>query len=207
MAHQLSSAQQRTAAQEWQRNAVRCRAMPYCAVLCRAVPWYVLCCTYSFVQCQVSFELSYRVPVLLHHVCTYIVEAQKMHTQFSAQPSYSSVAQRSTVRCRAVPCFVLRCGAVPRCAVLSFEHAAVPGIVRSTRYPRMYSSFSFLHFNVLSWSCFFSPTTPLTVDQNVNRPTSTQHSTGQSALPKYLLAIPNRSLHQIMSLYFCPLHI
>ena len=51
----------------------------------------------------------------------------------NARPAQISLAihpaaQRSAVRCRTVPCLALRCGAVSCCAVLSFEHTAVPGI-------------------------------------------------------------------------------
>ena len=41
-------------------------------------------------------------------------------------------------------------------------------------------------------------------DQNVAPPTSTQHSTGQLALHKQLLALSIRCTHQIMGLFFLP---
>ena len=94
-----------------------------------AVPCCVLCCTYSFVlrTCQVSVdEVSYLVQQYRgtpHQLCIiYIVDSRKKHFQLS----YNSVA-RSAAPCGAVPCPAVRCGSVPCCAVLSFEHTAVPG--------------------------------------------------------------------------------
>ena len=73
-------------------GVVPCRAVRYCAVLCSAVCFLYL----LFRTCQVSFEVSYQVPVLLLQ------------------------AHRSAVRCRAV-----LCGAVPCCVLCctySFVH-------------------------------------------------------------------------------------
>ena len=115
---QLSSAQQRTAALV-QQSAAPCGAM-----LCRAVCFAVLTRSYM----PVSFEVS------LHQVCTYyVVELQTMHPQLRSARLHiylSSAAQRSAVRCGAVPCPAF-CGAVSCGAVLSFEHTAVvPGMIQ-----------------------------------------------------------------------------
>ena len=144
----------------------------------------------------------------------------KKRTPSSALPRYSSAAQCSAVRCRAVPCLV-RCGAVmcrpchavPCCAVccisntqqyqISCEKYQVPGAAMNTRVRIVeQTSFCFLHLIVLSRSCLFFANYTRTADQNVASPTSTQHSTGQAALPKELLALPNRWMHHIMGLLF-----
>ena len=116
--------------------------------------------------------------------------------------------------CNAVPCPVF-CGAVSCCAVLSLEHTAVPGIMRSTRYHvpvlyvRVYSSFC-SHLIILSRisPCFFPANYTLTADQNVTS-TSTQYNAGQLALHKRLLALSIRYSHQIIiGLFFPPrLHV
>ena len=114
--HQLSSAQQRTAAQAQQRSAVQCRALPCCVVLCRAVPCCVLYCICSFVQCQESFEV------------------------------FCSAAQRSAMRCCAVPCPAVRCGAVRCCAVLCLTACfAVLTRSYDTRYRSKYTSYRYHH--------------------------------------------------------------
>ena len=111
------------------------RAVQYCAVLCRALPCCVLCCVLTIWYTPASFEVSYHVPVLLQHqVCTHCIFLGSISIndpQLSSAHSYiySSAAQRRAVRCRAVPCLALRCGAaVSCCAVLSSENTAVPGI-------------------------------------------------------------------------------
>ena len=90
------------------------------------------------------------------------------------------------------------CGAVPCCAVLSLEHAAVPGIMRypvpTGMYVRMYSFFRFLHLIVLSRSSFFSRKLhPYWRSERDFLNKHTQRSTGQSALRlQQLLALSNR---------------
>ena len=113
-----SSAQQRTAAAALaQQSAALCFA-----VLCRALPCCVLCCVFTSSYMPVTFEASYHVPVLLILCATpglYIL--RRCWITNNAPPAqvspamYSSAAQRSAVRCRALP-FVLRCCVVRRCA-------------------------------------------------------------------------------------------
>ena len=78
---------------------MRCRAVRYCAALCG-----VLRCTFYFVH--VRYHSKYHT----RFVSTTLLSHKKC-TPRSAQPSNSSAAPRSAVRCRAVPC--LPCGAVP----------------------------------------------------------------------------------------------
>ena len=93
--------------------------MPCCAVLCRAVPCCAVpCCTYFSVHARYHYEVSCQVPV--HQVCTYYLLNHKKCTPRSAQLSYSSAAQRSAVRYRALSCPVVPCRALPCCAVLRF---------------------------------------------------------------------------------------
>ena len=151
--HSASSPAQRRAVP---RGAVPCRALP-CparALPCGAVQCCAMlpafCCLFIH-ACQVSFEVSYH----RYYCCTYhvrCVESQEKCSHSSAQPSYSSAAP---------------CGAVPCCAVLSFEDTAVPGIMRypvpTGMYVRVYSSFvRVLQLIVLSRSSFFfSKITPI----------------------------------------------
>ena len=118
-----------------------------------------------------------------------------MHAQLRSAQLYTA-QQRSTLPCRA-----LHCGAVPCRAVLSFEHRGVPGIIRVVAY----SFFCFFSFDFSRSPCF-SPHANYTrtANQNVSPPTSTQHSTGQFALHRQLLALSFRYLHQIMGLLFLP---
>ena len=73
---------------------------------------------------------------------------------------YSPAAQRSAVRSRTVRCRALRCGAVSCCAVLSFEHRAVPGIIRVVVMCYL-SSFFFFYtmyaFNLIFHGPLFFP--------------------------------------------------
>ena len=81
-----------------------------------------------------------------------------MHAQLSPA-IYSPAAQRSAVRSRAVRCRALRCGAVSLRCVLSFEHRAVPGIMRVVVYGvLLFLFFLFLHVFDLSRPPVFSPT-------------------------------------------------
>ena len=150
---------ERTTALAHQHSAVQfhagpCRALPcpavrYCsAVLCNAVPCCVLFAVLFIHACQVSFEVSHHQ----YYCCTYhvlCVESQKKCSHSSAQPSYSSAAP---------------CGAVPFCAVLSFEDTAVPGIMRypvpTGIYVRLYSSF-FRFLELILGPPFFSKITPV----------------------------------------------
>ena len=111
-----------------------------------------------------SIFVKYHVPVLLHQVCTYQVLRCwiTMHAQLRSVQLYID-QQRSAAPCGAVP------GRALPCAVLSFEHIAVPGILRVLF---AFSSFDF------SRSPGFSPHANYTriADQNVAPPTSTaQH--------------------------------
>ena len=108
---------------------------------------------------------------------------------------HSSTAQRCAVPCGVVPCLALRCGVVLRCALFRTYSSA-------TGIRVVYSSFVFSTFD-LSWSpCLFPRANyTRTADQNVTPPTSTQHSTGQFALHKQLLALSNRCSYQIMGIF------
>ena len=82
----------------------------------------------------------------------------------TAQLSPVVVQQRSAVRCRAAPCLALRCCGVLRCA--SFEHRAVPGIMRYSVPTGMYdvrvykSYFRVLHL-IVSLGPLCSKITPM----------------------------------------------
>ena len=122
-------------------GAVRCRAAPcgavrcvpyravQCAVLCSALPCCVLSCTYSFVHANIFRSIIPRTgtttPGLYILRCWIANNAPQL---ISAQLYIAQ--QRNAVRCHAVPCLALRCGAVSCCAVLSFEHTPVPGIIQ-----------------------------------------------------------------------------
>ena len=77
-----------------------------------------------------------------------------------------------------MPCLALRCGSVSCCAVLYFEHTAVPGVYV------LYIPFCLLviHLIYLCRSPFIAPHANYTcnADQNVTPPTSTQHSTDRA---------------------------
>ena len=130
---QLRPAPHRSATIAQQRSAVQCRALRCPAMLCgalqlssaersavryRALPCCVPCCTFTSSCMPVTYEVSYHVPALLfqRQVCTYyVVGSQTMHPAQVSPAIYSSAAQRSAVRCRALP-FVLRCCVVRRFA-------------------------------------------------------------------------------------------
>ena len=191
---QLSSAPQRTTAITQQRSTVRGRAVRFCAVLFRAA-----CFAALFRTCRVLLEVIISYPVMvqlyryqgLYAPGTSLLK-YKICTPSAAQPSYSSAAQRSAVRYRAVPCLALRCG-----AALYFEHTA-PRVMRSTRYQASLCTCVLVFLLILlPFDCplsvlmflLYSQITP--VYQNVTSPASTQHSTalhstGQSALHKYI---------------------
>ena len=154
----------------------------------------------------------YRVPVLQQQVDSYIPEygSESQCTPGPDNPIYiepSSAVQRR-FGCRAVRCLAMRCGAVLVCAVLCFEHTALPRI-----RVVVHSYFNlFLHFMTsLGPMVFHRPKlTPVncTADQNVTPPTSAQHITGQIALHKKLLALSVQSSHQTTGLLFLPiLHV
>ena len=113
-----SSALERIAALAKQ-SAAPC-ALPCFAVLRHAACFAVLLLVRTYTTYMpVTFEVSYHVPVLTHQVCLYIIiRCWIMNNAPPAQVSpaiYSSAAQRSVVRCRALP-FVSRCCVVRRCA-------------------------------------------------------------------------------------------
>ena len=94
--------------------AVPCRAVQLCAVMCSDACCAALTLLYKSGLIWRSIVQQYRGTP--HQVRTYyIVESQKLHSQLSRP-------QRRAVRCRVVPCLVLRSGAVPCCALLSFQH-------------------------------------------------------------------------------------
>ena len=149
LAHQLSSAQQRTIALA-QQSAASCFA-----VLCRAV----LCCVACFAvlirsYMPVSFEVSYHVPALLHQICNITsLNHNKCNPQLSLTQLY--IAQQ-----RAVPCLSLRCGVVSCTVLLSFEHIAVaPGIIQVPG-TGMYDTWCVLVFWFSSVDCSLSVPMP-----------------------------------------------
>ena len=185
LAHQLSSANQGTAALAQRRGAVPGRAVWYCAVLCRAVR----CCVMLYLPCallymlirtgQVSLEVSYQA--VLHQVCTYcIVESQKMQSQLSSV----QLLLNSAARPLALPCGVVPCCAFFFCIYSTRYHATyqVPG-TGMNMCTRLFAFCVYLYVLSRFSLCFFLRTLhPYTADQNVTSPTSTQHSSGQSAL-------------------------
>ena len=109
---------------------------------------------------------------------------EKLLSQLSsAKLKLSSAALCDAVRCRALPC-----GTVPCCAVLSFEHLAVPDIMRypipTGMYVRVYSSFfRVLHLiSSLGPPLFFGKLYPHWRSERDIANNHTQHSTGQPAL-------------------------
>ena len=89
-----------------------------------------------------------RTDITTPEVCTHayyrtsIVESQCMHRQLSSSPAIFS-------------CLTLGCGAVSCCAVLSFEHTAAPGMMRSIRYQTCH--YEHAHVRVKrTHSCFCS---------------------------------------------------
>ncbi len=120
-----------------------------------------------------------------------------------------SEAPCGAVRCGAVPCPSF-CGAVSCGAVRSFEHTTV-AVPRMIKVPALCTCcvlvFCFLQLIVLSRSPCFRPPANVTrtAVQNVTS-TSTQHSAGQLALHKHLLALLSiRYSHQIIKgLFFLP---
>ena len=119
LARQLSSAQQRTAALAQQRNAVQCRALPYGAVLCDDMPCFAVLRALLYLlfrTCQIrSIILGTGTTTHTRFVRTTL--KHKICILSSAQPSYSSAAQRRVVPCGAVFCVL---GAVLCRAALCF---------------------------------------------------------------------------------------
>ena len=134
-----------------------------------------------------------------------------MHAQLRSVRLYTaqqrSVAPCGAVRCGAV-CPSLRCCVVLRC-VLSFEHRAVPGIIRVVVY---YSYFFFFYMYLIFHGPLFFPHAkyPSTADQNVTPVTKAQSTAehNRAICSKQLLALSNRCSHQIMGFFFLPpLHV
>ena len=167
----------------------------------------------------IIFRVSCHVPVLLilHQVCTYdvVVGSQTMHPQLSSARLFIAqqrrAAQSSAVRCRALP-FVLQCCVYVLLNIrqqLLVVVAVVSGMIeiRGSCTCFVYSSFCFLQLIVLSRSPCPPPPTNIarTAVQNVTS-TSTQHSAGQLALHKHLLALLSIPFaHQIITgLFFLP---
>ena len=101
-----------------------------------------------------------------------------MHAQRRSVRLYTaqqrSVAPRGALRCGAV-CPSLRCCVLLRC-VLSFEHRAVPGIIRVGVYFFFSSFFFFYMYSILHGPLFFPHANyPRTADQNVT-PVTKAHS-------------------------------
>ena len=116
MAHQLSSAQQCSGDLAQQRSAVPCRAGRCCDIMCRAA----YCCAVL----SLSYMPAGIIPSIIPGTGTprlYVLRCGITKNALSAQLSDGLAAQRSAVRCCAVPCPALRCGAAPcygalRCA-------------------------------------------------------------------------------------------
>ena len=117
----------------------------------------------------------------VHTIRYYAVGSQC--TPSSDQSGFYTSQQRSVAPCGAVRCGAvcpsLRCRVVLRC-VLSFEHRAVPGIIRVVVYH--FSSFFFFYmYSIRSCTapCFFPHAKhPRTADQNVT-PVTKAHSTAE----------------------------
>ena len=117
-------------------GAVPCCAVRYRSVLCRAVPCCVLSCSSSFVHARYysKYHTRYRyysTPLISPkfscvQISTYtrcvstMLLSHKKCAPSSAQPSYSSAAQRP-----AVACLALRCGAVRADCVLFRAYSAM----------------------------------------------------------------------------------
>ena len=123
--------------------AMPCGAMPFGGVIRTVIP---------------------PVLLLLYVPGTMCVESQK--NALTAQLSPAIAQQRSAVRC-CVRCPTLPCGAVPCCAVLSFEHTAVPGVMR---YP--VPTGVYVCRCVLIFSSFFSIRLSVVLSQFLLRPFS-----------------------------------
>ena len=148
--------------------------------------------------------------------CTtaHIAETQKNDLQTQLCPATSIAQQRSAAPCGTVP-FALGCGAVPCCAVLSFEHTEyqvscekhqVPGADICTCID--YKCFCFLlHSIVLTRSCFVLQVAPVLPITTWHR--QQEHSTAQANQPctssswHYQIA----SCIKSWASHFCPLHI
>ena len=85
-------------------GAVRCRFLPCGGVLYRAARYSVLSLSYKPGIIWKKYRTRYRFYCNTRFVRTTLIEEQK-YTSSSAQPSHTSAAQRSAVRCRAALCF------------------------------------------------------------------------------------------------------
>ena len=163
-----------------------------------------------------TYRYYYTIPGLYIPSGTTLLDHNARPAQISPA-IYSLAAQRSAVRsraepCGAVPCPSLRCCVVLRC-VPSFEHRAVPGIIRVVVYYFFSFSFSACIYLIFHGPLFFPPRKLPPYcrwERNTgnNKHTAQLSTTGQFALHKKLLALSNRCSHQIMGLFFLPpLHV
>ena len=95
----------------------------------------------------------------VHTIRYYAVGSHARPAQISPA-IYGPAGQRSAVRSRAVRCCALRCGAVSLRCVLSFEHGAVPGIMRAVVHGVLLFLFFFFFYMYLIFHgpLFFCPT-------------------------------------------------
>ena len=128
-----------------------------------------------------------------------------MHAQLRLAQLHTA-QQRSAAPCGAVRCgavsFARRCGAVSCCALISFEHSAVPGIISVVVYSVACSSFDLSRSPCLFSHENFTRTYCRSDRDTANKHTS-QHRVICSAQAE-LLALPIRCSHPIMGLLFLP---
>ena len=101
-------------------------------ITCGTFPAF-LCFPASFEIRNANSKYRYYYTRFVHTIRYYAVGSHARPAQVSPA-MYGPAAQHSAVRSRAVRCRALRCGAVSLRCVLSFEHRAVPGIMRVVVY-------------------------------------------------------------------------
>ena len=116
--------------------------------------FHITCGTFPAFLCfPASFEIrnantsTYRYYYRFVHTIRYYAVGSHARPAQISPAIYSPAAERSAVRSRAVRCRALRCGPVSLRCVLSFEHRAVPGIMRVVVYQVRSTTFPLLSFS------------------------------------------------------------
>ena len=178
-------------------------------------------------QLRSKYETSIRVCTYRYYYNTRFVHTIRYYAVGShARPAqispaiYGPAAHRSAVRRRAVRCRALRCGAVSLRCVLSFEHRAVPGIMRVVYGVLLFIFLLFLH-DIRMYLFDLSPPPvflphanyPRTADQNVT-PVTKAHTAQLSTTWQFALHKTSSSWHYQIAVrtksrasFFCPLYI
>ena len=123
-------------------------------ITCGTFPAF-LCFPASFDIRDANITYRYYYTRFVHTIRYYAVGSHARPARINPA-IYGPATQRSAVRSHAVRCRALRCGAVSLRCVLSFEHRAVPGIMRVVVYGVLLFLY-FLFYRLRMYLIFHAP--------------------------------------------------